>query len=196
MNAGFKDLGIVERPNLVVLKRTKMPAVLLETGFINNDRDNTFFDQNFDEIAQAIADGILETIGYGDSVRTAAQVRMGSDSEESDPYEGFSNDMGDGIIKDTRPSGERNGSTGLDMTDEPEDRCVCDKLYRVQVGAFRSRENADRLLNSLLGDGFPAFIIYSDGLYKVQAGAFRNMENAVRMERRLRRFRYNTFITT
>ena len=36
---GFKDLGIVERPNLVVLKRTRMPAVLIETGFINNDKD-------------------------------------------------------------------------------------------------------------------------------------------------------------
>ena len=26
--AGFKNLGVTERPNLVVLKRTKMPAVL------------------------------------------------------------------------------------------------------------------------------------------------------------------------
>ena len=32
--AGFKNLGITERPNLVVLKRTKMPAVLVEAGFI------------------------------------------------------------------------------------------------------------------------------------------------------------------
>lgn len=32
---GFKDLGIIERPNLVVLKRTNMPAVLIETGFIS-----------------------------------------------------------------------------------------------------------------------------------------------------------------
>ena len=32
---GFEDKGVVERPNFVVLKRTKMPAVLLELGFIN-----------------------------------------------------------------------------------------------------------------------------------------------------------------
>lgn len=218
VNLGFKDMGIVERPNLVVLKRTQMPAVLLETGFINNDRDNAKFDSDFNAIAQGIADGILETIGYGDTVRANARVqqavdRWGNDSEDesyNDPYGGFTNDRGDGIIKETRPRGERNaapeGETDMDsdmvqdeggMTPEPDDQnCVCSKLYRVQVGAFRSRENADRLLNSLLADGFPAFIIYSDGLYKVQVGAYQNLDNAVRMERRLRRFRYNTFITT
>lgn len=83
-----------------------------------------------------------------------------------------------------------------EIKDEPDDVCDCSKLYRVQIGAFRNRENAERLLNSALADGFPAFIIYSDNLYKVQVGAFRNLDNAVRMERRLRRFRYNTFITT
>ena len=200
IKTGFKDLGIVERPNLVVLKRTKMPAVLVETGFINNDKDNALFDENFDRIAQAIADGILDAIGYGDSVKTQAQVKTDED-DYSDPYSGFSNDMGDNIIKDTRPSGERNLNEhmnvgGMDQTEDIDDKCVCDKLYRVQAGAFRNRENADRLLNSLLGDGFPAFIIYSDGLYKVQVGAYRNIDNAMRMERRLRRFRYNTFITT
>ena len=44
---GFEDKGIVERPNLVVLKRTKMPAVLIEAGFINSDKDNELFDNNF-----------------------------------------------------------------------------------------------------------------------------------------------------
>ena len=32
--AGFKNLGITERPNLVVLKRTKMPAVLVEAALL------------------------------------------------------------------------------------------------------------------------------------------------------------------
>lgn len=39
-----------------------MPAVLVEVGFINSDTDNMLFDANFDDIAQAIADGILETL--------------------------------------------------------------------------------------------------------------------------------------
>lgn len=60
---GFMDQGVNERTNLIVLNRTQMPAVLVEAGFINNDSDNALFDSRFQEIAQAIADGILDTLG-------------------------------------------------------------------------------------------------------------------------------------
>ena len=59
---GFVNQGVNERPNLVVLNSTQMPAVLVEVGFINNDQDNVLFDERFDDIARAIADGILQTI--------------------------------------------------------------------------------------------------------------------------------------
>lgn len=59
---GFRNLGVIERPNLVVLKRTKMPAVLVEAGFIDNPSDNAKFDEDFNEIAAAIAAGILDTL--------------------------------------------------------------------------------------------------------------------------------------
>ena len=207
---GFKDLGIVERPNLVVLKRTQMPAVLLETGFINNNADNAKFDEQFNQIANAIADGILTTIGY-DTV-SASPVSATDDASER-PREirtlredGAMNNEDEYMNENARRRADVLGAWDLETDDpysqfmeertEPEDRCVCTKLYRVQIGSFRSRENAERLLNSALSDGFPAFIIYSDGLYKVQVGAFKNLDNAVRMERRLRRFRYNTYITT
>lgn len=60
---GFLNQGINQRQDLVVLNRTQMPAVLVEVGFINTDVDNQLFDQRFDDIAQAIADGILITLG-------------------------------------------------------------------------------------------------------------------------------------
>ena len=50
-------------PAVLVLNRTKMPAVLVEVGFLNTDADNQIFDQRFEEVAQAVADGILETVG-------------------------------------------------------------------------------------------------------------------------------------
>jgi cell division septation protein DedD len=59
---GFRDLGVIERPGLAVLRRSRMPAVLIETGFIDNEADNQKFDEEFEEIAVAIADGILETL--------------------------------------------------------------------------------------------------------------------------------------
>lgn len=176
IDTGFRDLGIVERPNLVVLKRTNMPAVLIETGFINNDADNRKFDEDFDRIARAIADGIIETAGV---VPATNNVKIESETEpmyeeKNDPYEGL------------YENNERlQGSC----------RCSCDRLYRVQVGAFRSRENADKLLRPLQDLGFPAFIIYQDDLYKVQVGAYRNLDNAVEMEKKLRMNRYNTYIT-
>ena len=51
---GFNNIGVSERPNLVVLRRTQMPAALVEVGFINNENDNRTFDQNFNAIAKAV----------------------------------------------------------------------------------------------------------------------------------------------
>lgn len=59
---GFLNLGVNERPNLVVLNSTQMPAVLVEVGFINTDADNALLDERFDDIAGAIADGIIQTV--------------------------------------------------------------------------------------------------------------------------------------
>ena len=47
---GFRDIGVIERPGLAVLRRSRMPAVLIETGFIDNDADNLKFDEEFEEI--------------------------------------------------------------------------------------------------------------------------------------------------
>lgn len=60
--AGFDNQGINDQTSLVVLNQTQMPAVLVEVGFINSDADNRLFDSRFEEIAQAIAEGILATV--------------------------------------------------------------------------------------------------------------------------------------
>lgn len=59
---GFENQGVNERMNLAVLRRTQMPAVLVEVGFINTDADNMLLDARFNDTAQAIADGILKTV--------------------------------------------------------------------------------------------------------------------------------------
>lgn len=59
---GFRDRGIKERTDLSVLKKTSMPAVLLETGFITNTNDNKTFDNRFELISDAIASSILYTL--------------------------------------------------------------------------------------------------------------------------------------
>lgn len=85
---GFVNLGVKARPNLVVLKRTKMPAVLVEVGFLNSDTDNQLFDENFNDIALAIADGILETLEEVERKNAVSQTEteqemLSSESGES-----------------------------------------------------------------------------------------------------------------
>ena len=58
---GYIMLGIEERPRLVVLNSTQMPAVLVEVGFINSEADNRLFVDSFEETAAAIARGITES---------------------------------------------------------------------------------------------------------------------------------------
>lgn len=51
-------------------------------------------------------------------------------------------------------------------------------LYRVQVGAYSKRENADRQLAAVQGKGFDALIKKVGELYKVQTGAYSVKVNA------------------
>lgn len=217
-DAGFKNLGVDERKNLVVLKRTKMPAVLVESGFINNDKDNYLFDEEFDSIAQAIADGILESIPSGRPGNTTSNKSNRTDNNNNSSNNSNNNNSSNGQMNNSgRAASASIDSTAMVNSIPPDNevfsvpvsssnimpQCPCDNndydteneaLYRVQVGAYRNKDNADRMLNSLLMDGFPAFIIYEDGYYKVQVGAYRILLNAIKMEQRLRRFRYSTYI--
>lgn len=59
---GFVNHGVREQKNLVVLNKTRMPALLLEIGFMNTEQDNLLFDSRFNEIAQAVADGIIMSL--------------------------------------------------------------------------------------------------------------------------------------
>ena len=60
----FIDRGI-QRGNFFVLNATNAPAMLLELGFITTNGDNVLFDQNFQTLAQAVANGIMDSVGYG-----------------------------------------------------------------------------------------------------------------------------------
>lgn len=48
--------------NYLVNSATDMPSCLVEMGFITTDKDNALFDENFDEYALAIANGIIEAV--------------------------------------------------------------------------------------------------------------------------------------
>ena len=83
---GYRVINVEERPNLTVLRRTKAPAVLVEAGFIDSDTDNALFDEKFDETANAIAQGILESLRVRSQSLTqmyAVQIGMYEDYNQA-----------------------------------------------------------------------------------------------------------------
>lgn len=186
---GFVNRGVIERPNLVVLKRTRMPAVLVEVGFIDSETDNELLDSRFDEVAAAIANGILESIEQPretmqENIETMESIEppnMNTETMEEDEETIFAKIL-------PPPPNPPKPNRPPRPTPTP--------LYRVQVGAFRNGRYANDLLQRLLAQGYPAFILQNNGVYRVQVGAFKNLENAIRMEARLRTDGYETFITT
>lgn len=60
---GLKNRGMKVRPGLYVLKKTNMPAVLVEIGFITNPRDAALMRDNPGLFARGIYNGIVEYTG-------------------------------------------------------------------------------------------------------------------------------------
>ena len=98
------------------------------------------FDDNFQDIAEAIARGILDTLSNIGDVR------------------------------------------------EP--------FYRGQVGLYRNNMNANRLLEELLAQDFPAFVDNVGEYNRVLVGGYDDLNTAVAMEQRLRRAGYDTLIVS
>lgn len=134
---GFKDLGVVERPGLVVLRRTQMPAVLMELGFINNDVDNQMFDKRFDEMVDAIVQGVEKAIPLESSPKRYG-VQVGLFRYESNAQ----------YLK------EQLESQGYFVTIRWED-----PYYAVVVGRETTLEDARKLQDQLRQDGYDTLIV-------------------------------------
>ena len=136
---GFVNLGVNARPNLVVLRRTKMPAVLVEVGFINSDVDNKIYDENFETIARAIADGILDVL-----------------EADKDPEEKVYS-VQTGAFRNPRYA--QNYLDDLVSMDFPAIIEVEDGYYKVQVGRFQTLNEAVQMEQRLKRAGYPTLIV-------------------------------------
>lgn len=110
MSLGQNSRGVKERDDLYFLKGTRMPAVLCECAFIDNDKDNKIINTVNKQKAfgVAYAKAILEYLG----------ITYKTDSNTSD-----------------------------------------NSVYTVQVGSFKSKENADNMLVKLKNAGFSGAFI-------------------------------------
>lgn len=136
---GFKELGVKARPGLVVLRRTKMPALLIETGFINSKRDNELFDTRFSEITKGIANAILGTLNE-ETVKGPVYYRVQT-----------------GVFRN-RENADR---MLYSLSDEgyPAFILAEDDLYKVQVGAYMQLGNAVNMEQRLRDSGYSTIIV-------------------------------------
>lgn len=200
---GFVNLGVKERPGLVVLRRTRMPAVLVEVGFINSDIDNKLFDDNFDDIALAIAEGILDTLQMNGLIDTSQDAISGGEYENATatPPQGMVPPVPGAGMPGGFPGGQPGGMPGTQPGGMPgprpenrPDHTEGMPQFTVQTGAFRNASYAQRLQRELTEQDFPASIEQGDGLFRVMVGMFPTLDEAVDMERRLKRAGYQTVV--
>ena len=69
-------------------------------------------------------------------------------------------------------------------------------LYRVQVGAYTVRANADAQLAKVKAAGFDTYMIQVDGFFKIQVGAYTVRANADAMLAKIKAAGFDAFITT
>ncbi len=135
--AGFNNLGISVRPNLVVLNSTDMPAILIESGFINSAQDNRIFDENFSEIADGIAQAILDTV---------SQTRPGAKYfVQSGLFR---------MVGNAEELADRLWDAGL-----PADIDMYNNLYRVLVGPYSNMNEAAQAERQIRNLGAQTLII-------------------------------------
>ncbi len=209
---GYRNINVVERPDLAVLRRTKMPAILVEAGFINSDEDNNLFDTKFSETAEAIARGIDETIrdaGYtvsqtGDregTVKTiiqnedrGAETRVSADENRGETTRVSADEnrenkvyAGTQVVNDYYGISRTTPVFSAQASQEPSG-------YQILVGIYRTFGTASYQANRFINAGYDAMVYEDDGLYQVRVGDYETIEDAIIAQRELRDRGYDTLI--
>lgn len=144
-NVGFRNIGVNERPGLVILRRSKMPAILIEAGFINSEEDNRLFDDEFEQIAEGIAQGILETIRESGGM-------TGMENQKEIPYYRVQT----GLYRKKENAWKQ--LEQLKNEGYPAFIIMKDGYYAVQVGAFENLSNAVKMESILREHGYQTYI--------------------------------------
>ena len=69
-------------------------------------------------------------------------------------------------------------------------------IYKVQVGAFSTESNAEKLAKKLKAKGYETIIVFVGKLYKVQLGAFSSKTNAENLAEKLKNDGFDSIVTT
>src|SRR5690625_192810 len=129
---GLSNRGL-KKANFHMLRESRMPAILIEGGFMDSRIDIKKMRNSkvLNAAGKAIAEGVAEYFG---------------------------------LKKKPKPKPSPSKPSG--------------KLYKVQIGAFKNKANADQLAFRAKARGFDQYVLKQDGLFKVQIGAYSKKSNA------------------
>lgn len=143
-----------KKANFHVLRESKMPAMLSENGFISNAHDSALMKQEawLQKVARGHANGLARAFNL---------------QRKANPS--------------TAPAPAPAPTPAPAPASAPANT-VSGTLYKVMVGSFHSRENADERVARLRSLGHDAFVVTTTisgaTWYRVQVGAFTERENA------------------
>lgn len=121
--------------------------------------------------------------------------KRGIASNHGDP-EHLWNQLGMGYTMDTFRKAVSAAMGGDSAGDKPAPDAGEKVLYRVQVGAYKVKKNADAQLAKVKAAGFDTYMVQVDGLYKIQTGAFSVKANAEKQLAKVKAAGFSAFITT
>lgn len=147
--------------------------------------------------------GKTKVLWFGDKAKTLAYTPKADEmvltvhrwfANKSCPGEYLYSRHGEIAAEVTRrlSDGVSNGG-GVTTTPSTENAAT---LYRVQVGAYSVRANADAQLVKVKAAGFDTYMVKVGNLYKIQVGAFSKKANATAMMAKVKAAGFSAFITT
>lgn len=137
---GLRDRGM-KTANFHMLRESRMPAILIEGGFMDSTID----------IKKLRNSKVLAAAGKN---------------------------IAEGIAKHLQ----------LKKNPSPE------KLYKVQIGAYKNKANAEQLAKQAKAKGFDQYIVSENGFFKVQIGAYAKKANAEAQANKAENAGFDTFI--
>lgn len=148
--AGQNSRGVKLRPDLAVLRLTKMPAILTEGAFVDNKKDI----QDWNDDAE------LRKLGIAYAEATAEVMKL----EKKKALVGSEYYVQTGAFSQKAAATRKKKAVEAAGFTDVFLAVVDGKLWRVQLGPYTKREDAERQQEKLRSKGFSSFVTQLSGV--------------------------------
>lgn len=186
---GFDQIGVEERKELVVLRRTKMPALVLELGFLDSAEDNHRFDGSFEDMMEQMLKAIKEVLPL--EKKPIEEIQR----EEAESFGQITDEKHHKDMKKVEYEPQKDFKQEKQKDFEQEQQSQ-EYVYYIQIGLFRYPENAVYQMEQLKQQEFQAVWRNVVGLIAIWVGEYTTLDDAVQVRENLQELGYETLIVT